>query len=248
MRDVLYNSLRDAHSEPKRIATSKRIGLLLSRNDKDSLVLAIKLLGFNDVNQYLFHLSQIVSAKEQLAKSGIFLDKLPSPILTEATRLASTKLGRKYPVIFARQPLAAKQTAKTLGGGDICWQCHYNNCDECGSQIEPGTIAEDGTFEDGPSYNCRQNAADTRLNSIRQAENTLWAALPGCGMTAYAAGELACGATMVTIVGAPISPGVGAGVFCFVSVTCATYVVVDYQLKIQQAELVYQDKVANCPR
>ena len=40
----------------------------------------------------------------------------------------------------------------------------------------------------------------------------------------------------------------GTGVFCFVTVTCATYVFVDYQLKIQQAELDYQVTIAGCPR
>jgi hypothetical protein len=60
-----------------------------------------------------------MNAKEQLVKSGIFLEKLPQATLTEATRLASTKLGRKYPVVFVRQVLATKQAAKTLGGGTL---------------------------------------------------------------------------------------------------------------------------------
>jgi hypothetical protein len=68
----------------------KRVSLLLSRNDKDSSVLAIRLLGFKDVNLYLVHLSQLMNAKGQLAKSGIFLEKLPQAILTEAMQLAST--------------------------------------------------------------------------------------------------------------------------------------------------------------
>ncbi|RZJ93211.1 MAG: hypothetical protein EOO60_05355 [Hymenobacter sp.] len=248
MRDVLYNNLRDSHSEPKRIATSKRIGLLLSRNDKDSLVLAIRLLGFEDVNLYLIHLSQLMSARERLAKSGIFLEKLPLPVLTEATRLASIKLGRKYPVIFIRKSVAAKEISKTLGAGDICTNCHFNNCDECGS-VGINNESDDGSAnQDGPGYSCRQNAQAQRQNAIEQAENAFMLAVIGCGGSGWAAGEFACGATMVTIVGAPISPGVGAGVGCFVFTTCTAFAFTDYGLKIQQAELQYQDKVAGCPR
>lgn len=208
MRDVVYNNLRDAHSEPKRVAMHKRVSLLLSRNDKDSSVLAVKLLGFKDVNLYLVHLSQITNAKEQLVKSGIFLEKLPQTTWTEATRLASTKLERKYPVVFVRQTLATKQAAKTLGGGDICWQCHYNNCDECGSQIDTGTIAEDGTFEDGPGYNCRRNAGNKRQSDRHIATAGLIAGLLGCGWTA---GEIATATTVMTIGTGPFAPVIGGG-------------------------------------
>jgi hypothetical protein len=156
MRDVLYNNLRDAHSEPKRVAMSKRVSLLLNRNNRDSLVLAIKLLGFKDVNQYAVQLSQVASAKGQLAKSGIFLEKLPLSILTEATRLASTRLNLKYPVIFARKPESAKPGAKllSLGGTDVCTDCHFNNCDECNSNPRDGELAGDDTYGGGASA-CR---------------------------------------------------------------------------------------------
>ena len=241
MRDVLYNNLRDARSEPKRIATSRRISLLLSRNNKDSLVLAIKLLGFKDVNQYLIHLNQLMSAKERLAKSGIFLEKLSKSTLVEACSLASQKIGYKYPVIFSNP------SARTNGTG-ICFDCHFNNCEECGS-AGMGNEKENGNDnQDGPGYSCLTNAAAKRQNAIAQAENTFLLAIFGCGGAGWAAGEIACGATMVTIVGAPISPGVGAGVFCFVATTCTTFAFVDYRLKIQQAELDYQANRAGCLR
>lgn len=235
MRDVLYNTLRDAHSEPKRLATNKRIRSLLNRNNNDSLVMAIKLLGFRDVNQYLNHLSQLMRAKASLAKLGIFLERTPLPILTEAIQLTSR---HTYPVIF-KKPAAR-------GAGDICYDCRFNNCDECG----PGMNNEESNDDewDGPGYNCRQSAEAKRQNAIAQAENMFYVAVIGCGGSAWAAGEIACGATMVTIVGAPISPGVGAGVTCFVATTCATFAYVDYRLKIQQAELDYQATIAGCPR
>lgn len=253
MRDVLYNNLRDAQSEPKRVAVSKRIGSLLSRNDKDSLLLAIKILGFTDISQCLVHLNQLMSAKEQLAKSGIFLEILPRPVLTEATRLASARLSLKYPVIFTRKPVAAKQPTKTLSGegSEICVNCHFNNCNECGINTPPKDDEEagDDTLDGGSGYyNCRQNADAKRQNAIGQAWNTFLLSVIGCGGSGWAAGEIACGSTMVTIVGAPISPGVGAGVFCFVATTCITFAFVDYRLKIQQVELDYQATIAGCPR
>ncbi len=243
MRDVLYNNLRDAHSDVKRTAMSKRINSLLSRNDRDSLVLAIKMLGFKDVNQYLVHLSQIAIAKRQLAKSGIFLEKLPLPALTEATRLAANKLGRKYPVIFARQPLAAKQAAKTLGNGDICWQCHYNNCDECGSQIDPGTIAEDGTFEDGPGYSCRRNAAIKRQSNKDIATAAMIAGLLGCGWTA---GEIATYTTGITIGTGPLAPVIGGGVGGIYVTGCAGLAIYVFSAALNGIESDYQTALAGC--
>lgn len=219
----------------------------MSRNNNDSLILAIKLLGFEDVNQYLSHLSQLMSAKKRLAKSGVFLERLPQPVLTEAIRLASGKLGLKYPVIFVHKPVAANKAAKTLGGGSICWQCHYNNCDECGSQMENETPAGDGTNEDGPGYNCRQNARARRQNAIDQAYSAAIVALVSCGGSGWAAGELACGTSVATIIGAPVAPEVGAFVGCAVFIGCSGFVLNDYELKLQQAELEYQANIAGCP-
>lgn len=244
MQDVVYNNLRDAHGEPKRITMHKRVSLLLSRNDKDSSVLAVKMLGFKDVNLYLVHLSQLMSAKGQLAKSGIFLEKLPQTILTEAMRLASAKLGRKYPVIFARQPLAAKQTAKTLGGGDICWQCHYNNCDECANQIDPGTIAEDGTFEDGPGYNCRRNAENKRQSDRAIAVAGLTTGLLGCGWTA---GEVATATTVITIETGPFAPVIGGGVGGIYVTGCAGLAIYTFSAVLNGIEADYQTALAGCP-
>jgi hypothetical protein len=76
----------------------------------------------------------------------------------------------------------------------------------------------------------------------------LYLAIIGCGSSAWAAGEIACGGTMVTIVGAPIGPEVGIGVGCFVVTTYSTFAFVDYRLKIQQAELDYQATIAGCPK
>ncbi len=190
IRDVLYNNLRDAHSEPKRQAMSKRVSLLLSRNDKDSLVLAIKLLGFKDVNQYLVHLSQIMSAKGQLAKSGIFLEKLPLSTLTEATRLASASLSLKYPVIFARKPESAKQGAKllSLGGTDVCSDCHFNNCDECNANPRDGEQPGDDMPDSG-GYSCRAEAGIRRQNAINIATAAWITALFGCGWTGVDVGN-----------------------------------------------------------
>ncbi|MDJ0365440.1 hypothetical protein QMK33_09760 [Hymenobacter sp. H14-R3] len=216
MRDVLYNNLRDAHSEPKRIAMSKRVSLLLSRNDKDSLVLAIKLLSFKDVNQYLVHLSQFTSAKGKLAKSGIFLERLPLSVLTEAPQLASNKLGRKYPVIFAHQPLAAKQTAKTLRNGDICSDCHYNNCDECGPSMNNEEAYNDGT--NGPWYSCRQNAEVKRQSDKNVATSEMIAGLLGCG---WSAGEVATYTTGIAIETGPFAPVIGGGVGGIYATGCA---------------------------
>jgi len=244
MQDVIYNNLRDTHGEPKRLAIHKRVSLLLSRNDKNSSVLAIKLLGFKDVNLYLVHLSQLMSAKRQLAKSRIFLGKLPQAILPEAMRLASTKLGRKYPVIFARQPLAAKQTAKTLGGGDICWQCHYNNCDECGSQIDPGTITEDGTFEDGPGYSCRQNAASKRERDRNTPASEMAAELLGCG---WSAGEVAIATTVMTIGTGPFAPVIGGGVGGIYVTGCAGLIIYRFSNMLNGIEADYQIALAGCP-
>ncbi len=242
MQDVTYNNLRDAHGEPKRIAMHKRVSLLLSRNDKDSSVLAIKLLGFKDVNLYLVHLSQLMSAKGQLAKSGIFLEKLPQAILTEAMQLASTKLGRKYPVIFARQPLAAKQTAQTLGAGDICYDCHYNNCDECGPGMGNEKTNDDDN-QDGPGYNCRQNAASKRQSDRAIAVVGLTTGLFGCG---WSAGQVATATTVMTIETGPFAPVIGGGVGGIYVTVCAGLAICTFSAVLNGIEADYQTALAQC--
>ncbi|HET9502341.1 MAG TPA: hypothetical protein VFO93_02285 [Hymenobacter sp.] len=233
-QDVIYNNLRDAHSDKVRQLNSQRINSLLNnRQNKDSLILAINYLGFKDFNQFLVDLNKINSLGVKLNKSGICLAKVPSQVLIESFATASKELGHTYPVIFAR-------------GGGFCPDCHFNNCDECG----PGQDGEESTDDegDGPGYSCRANAEAKKANAIAQAENTCMLAVIACGGSGWAAGELACGATMVTIVGAPISPGVGVGVGCFVFTTCTAFAYADYRLKIQQAELDYQAAIAGCPK
>lgn len=226
---------------------SKRVGLLLSRNDKDSLVLAIKLLGFKDVNQYLVHLSQILSAKGQLAKSGIFLEKLPLPVLTEANRLASAKLNLKYPVIFGRKPESVKPGAKllSLGGTDVCTDCHFNNCDECNSNPRDGEQPADDTDGSGASA-CRASAAAIRAAKINSQNGRLMTALVGCGVTGVGAGVAACEGTLITVIGGPFSPAVGVGTFCVVAVGCASYAIYQNNLDIMVIEAEYSAAISAC--
>lgn len=245
MRDVRYNNLRAAHSEPKRVAMSKRVSLLLSRNDKDSLVLAIKLLGFKDVNQYLVHLSQIASAKGQLAKSGIFLEKLPLPVLAEANRLASAKLNLKYPVIFARKPESAKPGAKllSLGGTDVCTDCHFNNCDECNANPRDGEMAGDDT-DGGGAIACRDRARAIRQSDINTATAEMAAELLGCG---WSAGEVATGTTVMTIGTGPFAPVIGGGVGGIYLTGCAGLVIFAFSATLNKIEVTYQIALAGCP-
>lgn len=225
-----------------RIARSKHIGLLLQNQDnKDSLVAAIHLLGFADLNKFLLTLNRLDTLNMHLVKANIHLGKLPLATLAKAGTLASQKLGHKYPVIFKRP------TTSNARNGDICPDCHYNNCDECGPSAN-NEKAYDDADNNGPGYSCRQNAQARRSNAVGQADNTLRLAIIGCGGSGWAAGEIACGATMATIVGAPVSPGVGTGVGCAVFIACSAYALKDYELKIQQAELEYQANIAGCPR
>jgi ABC-type transport system involved in Fe-S cluster assembly fused permease/ATPase subunit len=78
-QDVIYNNLRDAHSDKVRQFNGQRISSLLSnRQNKDSLILAINYMGFKDFNQFLVDLNKINSLGVKLNKSGMGLAKVPS--------------------------------------------------------------------------------------------------------------------------------------------------------------------------
>lgn len=224
---------------------------LLACNQQDSLIKGVKLLGFTDFRAYLVSLNKLALANKQLQTKGIALNNLAPAALAQAYQIVSQKSRYVYPPIKAQATgsKAGSGTYKTSAYG-ICEMCFMNNCDECedfgggSTQLEPTNNDNGG----GGGVSCRTLAAATRESTIGQASNMLWLELAGCGGAAVTAGELACGATMISIVGAPISPGVGAGVFCFTATTCATLVIVDYRYKIQQAEINYQTALLGCTK
>jgi hypothetical protein len=253
---VVYNKLRDAHSQQVRKKANEDIRRLLACNQQDSLLGAIKMLGFADTRAYLVSLDKIQAAARQLRARGVVLDKLPLNAVVQAYQIIASRSGYVYPPIKAQKVGSkANSTSSKTNTIGICELCFLNNCDECGEGGGNGTLFEqpsDGNGGGGSSgsngISCRANAAAKRQNAIAQAENMLYLAIIGCGSSAWAAGEIACGGTMVTIVGAPIGPEVGIDVCCFVVTTCSTFAFVDYRLKIQQAELDYQATIAGCPK
>jgi len=81
---VVYNKLRDAHSQQVRKKANEDISRLLACNQQDSLLRAIKMLGFADTRAYLISLDKIQAAARQLRARGFVLDKLPFNAVVQA--------------------------------------------------------------------------------------------------------------------------------------------------------------------
>jgi len=179
------------------------------------------------------------------------LDKIPSAALEQAYQMVSHRSGYVYPPIKTQN--ASSKSANSAGSKvtnyGMCELCFMNNCDECRDYDGGSTQLQQPSDDSGSGgASCRALAAATRQSVLGQANNWVWLELAGCAGAAWTTGELACGAAMVAVVGAPISPGVGIGVACFVAITCSTLILVDYGYKIQQAELTYQSAMLGCPK
>jgi hypothetical protein len=245
--------MRDAHSQTVRKKNRETARRLLACNQQDSLIKGIKLLGFTDFRVYLVSLNKLELAGKQLRAKGIELSKLPSDVLIQAYRTVSQKNGYVYPPIkpqIANSKLGNTNGTKISASNayGICEMCFLNNCDECGEFGEANTQLEQPSNDKGGSGGnpCRTNAAAKRQNAMETESSSLLKALLACVTTGAGAGTTACSATVASIIGAPISPGVGVGVGCLVFIGCDAWVLYDHELAINRIELEYQGSINSC--
>lgn len=249
---VVYNALRDAHSQLLRRQTDIRVQHLLGANQQDSLLLAIKLLGFKEPMQFLSGLGKIGVANKQLKVKGIDLAKLPSDIIAKAYSIVSVKTAYRYPPI-----LPSTSSAKKLAIGSpttqdyttgICELCFLNNCDECGdfggqNKVDNGDNHGGGG---GGGASCVQLAQGVRQAKINSENADFVGALLACGGTAVGAGVAVCEGTLITVIGGPFSPATGVGTYCVVYVGCAGYAIWQHQTRLSVIEAEYAQTVAQC--
>lgn len=233
--DIVYNNLRDARSERVRTAKSKRLNVLYQySNNKDSLTLSLRLLGFEDLNQFATNFNRFGALGAKLSAAGIRLQSFPPDLLLKAFELTSKAQNHKYPNIFA-SPYAR-------GGGGICYNCHFNNCDECAGQIDNPTIPTD---PDGPGYPhaCIQRVQNTRTTKIHSQEVTLYGSLMGCGLAGVGVGAQVCAGTIWF---PPLGVGAGVAGFCITAGGCGVYALTHYRAEVAVIEAEYQQERAAC--
>jgi len=250
-QSVIYNNLRDAHSQLVRKKNREAVQRLLVCNQQDSLIEGIKAFGFTDVHAYLISLNKIQSATKQLRAKGLVLDKIPLAALEQAYQMVSRRSGYVYPPIKTQN--ASSKSANSAGSKvtnyGMCELCFMNNCDECRDYDGGSTQLQQPSDDSGSGgASCRTNAAARRQNSIDQAHSAAVLNLFTCGGSGWAAAEIACGTTVATIVGVPVAGEVGAFVGCAVFIGYSGFVLNEYGLKLQQAELEYQASLSGCPK
>lgn len=63
-QSMVYNNLRDAHSQTVRKKSRETVRWLLACNQQDSVVKGIRLLGFTDLRAYLVSLNKLALANK----------------------------------------------------------------------------------------------------------------------------------------------------------------------------------------
>lgn len=231
-QDVLYNNLRSAHSQRVRDASLRRISAMLSHQDnKDSVVMAIRKMGFSDISRFLLDLNQANLFNSKLQRKGIKLTQIQPDLLAEACGLASEGLGHKYPTV----------SPDPLGRDDICEECNFNNCNECG----PGQTGGESTdeTEDTGGYSCRSEAGIRRQNSINIASAAFIAALTGCGWTGV---DVGLGTTGVLIETGPAAPVFGTVAGVATAGGCMFLATWTYNSAVNIIESTYRTDMAGC--
>lgn len=243
---VVYNSLRDDHSQRVRDLHLRRVSSLLSYQDnRDSVALAIQKMGFTNLRQFKLDILRVDSAKRQLQQNGIQFNELPPKLLAEAYKQASDALGYKYPTIISASSVRrTHRGVTTLGEGSFCTSCHFNNCDECGDVGQDNEESTDDDTQYGAGGNaCRARAESDRSNSRALAFTTVSGLLMGCG---WSAGEVAAWATGISIETGPLAPVIGGGAGGIYVTVCAGSAIISLMATLNLIESNYQMALAEC--
>ena len=168
-------------------------------------------------------------------EEGIRLQSLPPSLTLEAFELISKAQNHKYPNIFT------SPNAQSRNG--ICFDCHFNNCDECAPSVANPTLPNDNP--DGPGYPhaCIQRAQTRRESRITTQEIILARELVGCGIAGAGVGGAVC---IGTVWFPPLGAAAGIAGFCITTGGCGFLSFVQYRSEVATIEAEYQQDRASC--